>query len=993
MNIDLEITFEDAIEQNLVNHGGYIKGKPEEFDRELAFNKNTVVAFLQETQPKEWKKLKEIHGEDIETKIIQRLFKELELRGTLDVLRNGITDHGVTFRMAYFKSETSLNPEIIRLYNLNRLEITRQLKYSLKNLNALDMVVSINGLPVATLELKNQFTGQNVDNAKRQYKEDRDPKELMFQFKKRTLVHFCVDDNEIYMTTKLEGLTTKFLPFNLGYQNGAGNPPNPYGYKTSYLWESILPRDRWMEIISKFLLIEKKEIEIEGRKIIKESLIFPRYHQLDVVWKLVEDAKLNGVGKNYLIEHSAGSGKSNSIAWLSYRLASLHNANDDKIFESVIIVTDRKVLDKQLQDTIYQFEHKHGVVQKIDKDSTQLAKALEDGVGIIITTIQKFPFVIKKINTLPKRKYAIVVDEAHSSQGGKSSTRMKEVLSVTTIQEAEKIECDAEDENDIEDRIRKTMQSRGKQGNLSFFGFTATPKAKTLEVFGEKGVDGKPQPFHLYSMRQAIEEGFILNVLEHYTRYKTYFKLEKAIEDDPELNKKKAGMAIARYVSLHLTNLSQKTEVMIEHFRKITEKKIGGKAKAMVVTSSRLHAVKYYYEFIKYIKQKNYNIGVLVAFSGKVVDEYKMEYRESKINGFGEKQLPDQFKTNKYKILIVADKYQTGFDEPLLHTMYVDKKLSGVKAVQTLSRLNRTMSGKEDTFVLDFVNESDTILESFQPYYEMTLLSDTTDPNLLYDLKRKLEDKQVFTQEEIDEFCNVFFKPSKYESTKDQGILYAKVEPAIKRFNSLHSQEEKDDFKHTLTTFLRLYIFLSQIVPFQDPDLEKLYAFGRHLNNKLPKGTSGGINLNDEVALEYYRLQKVSEGSIKLEKQGLFEISPTTEAGLSLSDKNQTEFLSEIIEMLNNRFGTDFTQADKLFFDQLEEELVSDEKLNDQAKNNPIENFKYGFNDVFLDKLIERMDQNQEIFTKIMNDEEFAKAVKKWLMREVYKRINRSKAL
>lgn len=993
MNIAREITFEDAIEKYLIDHGGYRKGNPEEFDRNLAFNKNTVLAFLQESQPKAWEKLAKTHGKDVETKVIQRLYKELELRGMLDVLRKGFTDFGVKFQMAYFKSETSLNPETIRLYNLNKLEITRQVKFSPKNEKSLDMVLSLNGLPLATFELKNQFTNQTVENAKRQYMQDRDPRELLFQFKKRALVHFAVDSDEVFMTTKLDGANTKFLPFNLGHNNGAGNPPNKHGYKTAYLWETILPKDSWMEILAKFLHLQVEEFYIEGKKVVKETMIFPRFHQLDVVRKLVADAKLHGAGENYLIEHSAGSGKSNSIAWLAYRLGSLHNANDDKVYDSVIVVTDRNVLDQQLQNTIYQFEHKLGVVQKIDKDSAQLAKAIEDGTGIIITTLQKFPFTVGKISELPDRKYAIIVDEAHSSQGGESSRKMKEVLSVKSLEEAEKEESEApEDEQDVEDEIRQTLLSRGRQTNLSFFGFTATPKPKTLEVFGVQGVDGKPRPFHLYSMRQAIEEGFILDVLAQYTTYKTYFQLSKAIEDDPELNKKKASIAIARFVSLHPTNLAQKTEVIIEHFRLVTAKKIGGKGKAMVVTSSRLHALKYYQEFNKYIKQKRYgDIKVLVAFSGTVEDkETGEEYRESKLNGFGEKELPVKFKSNEYKVLIVADKYQTGFDEPLLHTMYVDKKLSGIKAVQTLSRLNRKIPGKEDTFILDFVNDTDTILESFQPYYEMTLLTESTDPNLLYDLKLRLESKKIFTQEEINDFCSIFFKSTNTQSSKDQGLLYAKVQPAVDRFTNLKTQEEKDDFKHTLSSFLRLYSFLSQIVPFQDPELEKLYAYGRLLHNKLPKDTDTKYKLDDDIALEYYRLQKISEGSIKLEKQGGVELSPTTEAGL-LREKEEKAALSEIIKILNDRFGTDFTEADKLFFDQIEAELVADEKLSDKAKSNSIDNFKFGFDDVFLTKLIDRMDQNKEIFVKIMDDEQFAETVKTWMMKQVYRKLNEVK--
>jgi type I restriction enzyme R subunit len=708
-----------------------------------------------------------------------------------------------------------------------------------------------------------------------------------------------------------------------------------------------------------------------------------------------------------LIQHSAGSGKSNSIAWLSYRLSSLHNSEDKRVFDSIIVVTDRKVLDQQLQNNIYQFEHKTGVVQKIDKDSGQLAEALTNGTNIIITTLQKFPFIIEKIGILPDRRYAVIVDEAHSSQGGEATKKMKEVLMVNVsggnYSEEEVLEQAANDDdvegNDAEDFIRDSMMARGKQGNLSFFAFTATPKPKTLEVFGttdypnpEKDKNGRiiPKPFHLYSMRQAIEEGFIHDVLKNYTTYELYFKLSKKITDDPELNKKKAAIAIGRFVSLHPHNIAQKTEIIVEHFRQVVQAKIGGKAKAMVVTGSRLHAVRYYFAFKNYIKDKGYtDIRPLVAFSGKVIDEgYPQGVTEVELNKFGERELPEKFATDEYQVLLVADKYQTGFDQPLLHTMYVDKKLNGVKAVQTLSRLNRTCPGKEDTFVLDFANDRETILNSFQPYFELTKIEENTDPNLLYDLKGKLDARQVYWQSEIDNLAQVFFNPKYKES--DQGKLNAFVDPGVDRYKGLED-EAQDEFKKHLTQWLRLYAFLTQIIPFQDAELEKFNAYGRLLQTKLPRQElSERLKLNDEVAMQYYRLQKVAEGAIVLEAQGEYGLQGSTETGMQ-REKEEKAKLSEIITVLNDRFGTDFTTADRLFFDQLEQELIADETLIFQAQNNTIENFAYGFNERFDEKAIDRMEQNQEIFSRIFDDADFGKIVKEWMVKKVYERIRTSK--
>jgi type I restriction enzyme, R subunit len=994
MSLTTEQTFEAAIVQTLVEHGGYTEGNAPDYSPELGLFKYEVIHFLQQSQPKRWAKITAIHGADADNRVIQRLYKELDLRGSLDVLRNGFVDYGVRFQMAFFQPASGLNPDAVALYQHNQLKVYRQVYYSKSNRNSVDVVLALNGLPLATLELKNQFTAQNVQHAVRQYSTTRDNKELLFAFKKRSLVHFAVDQDEVFMCTKIEGSKTNWLPFNKGYNNGKGNPPNPQGYRTAYLWEEILAKDSWLEIIQRFVHLQTVEFEVEGSLYKREKLIFPRFHQLDAVRKISDHATQHGAGSNYLIQHSAGSGKSNSIAWLAYRLSSLHNAQDERIFDSVIVVTDRKVLDQQLQNTIYQFEHKTGVVQKIDKDSNQLAAALGYGTHVIITTLQKFPYVVDKVSELPERKYAVIIDEAHSSQGGEASKKLKEVLATQSLDEAAEEELDDYSGDDfVREQVERSARTRGKQSNISFFAFTATPKYKTLQVFGHQNAEGKPQPFHLYAMRQAIEEGFILDVLQNYTTYELYFRLTKAIEDDPKLNKRKAAKAIGRFVSLHPHNLAQKTEVIIEHFRQVVAKKIGGRAKAMLVTGSRLHAKRYFIEFNKYIQDKGYQneIKVLVAFSGKVVDQdtSAQGVSEPELTGYGERELPMAFEKEEYKILIVADKYQTGFDQPLLHTMYVDKKLSGVKAVQTLSRLNRTCTGKDDTFVLDFVNDRDTIFSSFQPYYEITTVTEELDINHLYDLKVRLDQFQVYWDSEIEAFAQMYFNPStNLNHPRDQKHLYAYTDPAVDRFRAIPEEESREEFKKGLRTWCALYSFLSQIMPFIDSELEKFFAYAKLLQTRLPKRElSESMQLSDEVALEYYRLQIIKEGAIELIKGEDGELSGTSEAGLK-RHKDEEALLSEIIDVLNDRFGTEFEEADKLFFDQIEAELMLDETLQSQAKVNKIDTFKYAFEDLFISKLLDRMDQNQEIFEKILEDKAFGGLVKELMMKKVYRRMN-----
>lgn len=982
--ITTEQAFEEAIETSLRTQGGYLPGKASDWSRELALDRNSLFAFVQATQPDAWDKLTGIHGQDVEIRFLSRLVKELDNRGTLDVLRHGIVDYGVRFHLAYFRPATGLNPTSRELYESNRLTVTRQVYFSDRTPHdSVDMVLCVNGLPIATLELKNHFTGQTTEHARKQYMTDRDPREPLFSFKRRALVHFAVDPDEVWMTTRLNGRETRFLPFNKGYKDGAGNPPNPHGHKTAYLWEDILSRDSLLDILGHYAHLQQDELYFGGRTIKRESLIFPRYHQLDVVRLLTRTVRADGAGNNYLIQHSAGSGKSNSIAWLAHSLASLHNEQNEPIFDSVVVISDRRVLDKQLQDTIYQFDHKQGVVMKIDEDSNQLVRALESGVKIIITTQQKFPFVVNKIENLPVRKYAVIVDEAHSSQTGDAADRVKETLST----EYNTDDNDGDSGTSVEDRINKRLQERrAKQENMSFFAFTATPKPKTLEAFGLRDANGKPRATHLYSMRQAIEEGFILDVLRGYATYKLFFNLTKAIDDDPRLDKKETNRAIARFVLLHPHNISQKVQIIVEHFRSVVMHKIGGKAKAMVVTDSRVAAVAYKQEVDDYLREKGYaNIKALVAFSGTVKDDYDQEYTEAEMNGFGERQLPERFDTDEYKLLLVADKYQTGFDQPLLHTMYVDKKLSGVRAVQTLSRLNRTCPGKEDTFVLDFVNTPEQIKEAFQPFYESTTVEDNIDANQLYDLKAKLDASDVTRQSDIDAFAQVFFQPRNIQTAKDHARISQTLDTAVLRFRE-KPEQERSDYKSLLTSFLNLYSFLSQIMPFSDSELEKFYAYARLLATKLREESGQRVQIGAEIALEYYRLQKMSEGAITLDKQGEGVLRVPADVGTAGSER-EDEALSNIIQVLNQRFGTEFNQGDQLFFDQIEHDLSTDAKLAQQAKSNSQENFRYPFDDVFIEKVIDRMEQNQEIADKIMNEDSFNEAIREFLLHRVYSKF------
>ena len=996
-----EAAFETVIEAHLLDNG-YVSIAGDGFDRERAIFPDAVLAFIRETQPQAWEKLEALHGDRTGEQILTDLCKWMDANGALATLRHGFKCYGRTLRAAYFKAAHELNPELESRYAANRLGITRQLHFSPRSAQkSLDVTLSLNGIPVVTLELKNPLTGQRVGDAVRQYQRDRDPREPIFAFKRRTLVHFAVDTESVRMTTRLAGQATHFLPFDKGCNGAAGNPPDSAGrtYRTAYLWEEVLQRDSLLDILARFihLQIEEKRDD-HGRKVRAESMIFPRYHQLEAVRTLVDAARREGVGNNYLIEHSAGSGKSNTIGWLAHRLASLHDANNERIFDSVIVVTDRVVLDQQLQDTIYQFEHKRGVVQQIDEDSRQLAEALESAVPVIITTLQKFPFVSRQLlkmaeergtigtGTLDTRRCAVIVDEAHSSQGGETATDLKEVLGGEALREAARKRAAEEGREGMEELFR-SMAKRGKQANLSFFAFTATPKHKTLVVFGRDG-----QPVHRYTMRQAIEEEFILDVLKYYTTYRTYFNLLKACDDDPNVERKKAARALARFMRLHPHNIAQKTEVMVEHFQAVTRHKIGGRAKAMVVTGSRLEAVRYKQSFDRYIQKRGYAIKSLVAFSGTVEDDKLagVTYTEPGMNhGISEKALPETFATQEYQVLLVAEKYQTGFDQPLLHTMYVDKRLAGIQAVQTLSRLNRVHLRKEDTFVLDFVNDREEIQEAFKTYYEGAEMGEEVDPARMYGIKGELDDSGVYLDEEVERFCGVYFAPKQRQSAADHRIMNAAIDPAVSRFAARRdeNEEETEDWRGKLQAFLNLYAFLSQVIPYQDSDLERLYVYLRHLAAKLPRRQSGpAYRFDDEVRLEYYRLQKISEGSIALQDGEARLLDGPTEVGSGMA-RPQPVPLSQLIDALNERFGTDFNQADQLFFDQIVEAAMADDGVRQAAAVNPGDKFELMFKGLLENLFVERMDQNEGIFVRFMNDESFQNTVTEWMSSEAYRRL------
>jgi type I restriction enzyme R subunit len=954
--------------------GGYYRRRPEDYDRELCVVPRDVIDFILATQPKEWEKLKQHHGADVEVRFLNRLASEIERRGALDVLRSGIKDSGCGFRLAYFRPSSGLNEETRRLHAANLFSVVRQLHYSQKNENCFDLVLFVNGIPIFTAELKNPLTGQDVENAIRQYKTDRDPREPLLRYG-RCLAHFAADPDLVFVTTHLTGSSTRFLPFNKGRFGGAGNPPVPptqKGYATGYLWAETWARDSVLDLIRQFIH-EVEEEDENGRKTGRRFLIFPRYQQLDAVRKLIRHAREEGTGERYLIQHSAGSGKSFTIAWLAHQLATLHNAVDRRVFGSIVVITDRRVLDRQIQTTMRQFEQTLGVVENIDTTSRQLKEALEAGKTIIVTTLQKFPVIAKEIGELPGKRFAVIVDEAHSSQSGESTKSSNAVLASGSLEQAEREEAGAQTpEEELNDAVLAEMEKRGQLPNLSLFAFTATPKSKTLELFGRKHPDGKFEPFHLYSMRQAIEEGFILDVLTNYTTYTAYWRLLKKIEDDPRYDKKKAEYLLKSFVELHPHAIGEKVRIMVDHFAAQAQNEISGRAKAMIVTRSRLHAVRYKLIFDRYVREKGYPFKAVVAFSGTVQDGGQ-SYTEAGMNGVSEKQTAKTFERHEYRFLIVANKFQTGFDQPLLHAMYVDKKLGGVNAVQTLSRLNRTHPEKRGAMVLDFANEADEISSAFEPYYETTLLSEATDPNLLYEIQGRLLNFPVYTEADVESFAKVHFDA---KATQDQ--LYAALAPMVERFQAL-STEEQRDFRGHLTDYVRLYAFLAQVLTFADIDLEKLYVFARHLRRLLPADRDTlPREVQRNIDMESYRIQQTGSGRIALErKAGVLDPMGTKTSRGEAGEELET--LSRIIANLNERFGINLGTEHRLTLDQMMDKLDTDRALDAAARVNTRENVRLTFDHKVEQVIQEIVDSNFELYKRITDDHAFGEAVKDFL--------------
>lgn len=1042
MSVHTERAFEEAIEAHLLGHG-WVQGTASFYRRDVALDTAVLFEFIGATQAEEWERLLSLHGgvDAAQTKFAKRLAAEIDSRGTIDVLRRGVDDLGVKIRLAYFKPAHDLTPDLRVLYEANRLAVTRQVHHSESNpLASVDVLLSVNGLPVATAELKNQVTGQGIEHAKAQYRKDRDPRDLLFA--RRALVHFAVDQDFVEITTRLDGEKTVFLPFNQGSEGpgqpgGKGNPANPSGYRTAYLWEQVWQRDNWLDLLNRFIHEERPT----GRKKSERgTTIFPRYHQWDLVRRLTDHARTHGSGRNYLVQHSAGSGKSNSIAWLAHGLSTLHTPADpallsehaasmgvgpnERVFNKVIVVTDRVVLDRQLQDTIWQFNHTPGVVERVDKTSQQLADALTGSrAQIIITTLQKFPVIASTVGGLADKRFAVVVDEAHSSQTGESAKDLKRVLSVNDEvavtgagasrdeaiwDAAERLDSALEEAEDPQEALADALaalgtsaQARGRQDNLSFFAFTATPKHKTLELFGEHIPDPATEtgerlaPFHLYSMRQAIEEGFILDVLANYVTYSTYFRLANGLKsDDPEVDRGKANAALARFVALHPSNLAQKAEIIVEHFRAVTAREIGGLAKAMVVTRSRLHAVRYYEAINTYIATKHYtDVRALVAFSGTVVDPdvEGRTYTEPSMNGFPESETASRFKGDHpheprdYQVMVVAEKFQTGFDAPLLHTMYVDKRLDGVKAVQTLSRLNRTYPGKDSTFVLDFANKAEDIQNAFRPFYEQSW-TEPTDPNVLFNLRTRILDHAVIDPIDMHQMVAALLAAK----AGAHATLYAKTDEAVTRYLAL-DEADQDDFRTALRDYVRTYAFLGHVVPFTNAELEELHYYGKVLLTRLPKrDDGGGLDIGDAAVLTHIRTQLIGDHDLSLaagEDEPLPGIGGEGRGKQVVPDKVR---LSQIIDLLNERFGLDLGEADQILFNQTVAASAERADLREVAADNTEEQFGYVFDREFENVIIDRQEANDDLFRMFFDKPDFKKALTAWARREVYKKIRDS---
>ena len=1024
-----EKQFEREIESFLISDkGGYeqFSGETENgwvHNRFLDISKciymDPLVEFIEKTQPKEWAKYTKYYGDKSKEKLYHRLQQCIANDGLIHVLRNGIQDMGTKLRICYFKPESELNEEAIKRYNANILGCSRQFRYSTNNTNTIDMVLSVNGIPVVALELKNQFKGQDYTNAIAQYKNDRNSKEFAFRLNNRFLVYFAVDLNQVWMTTQLKDSATYFMPFNMGsngagVNGGAGNPHNPHGYDTSYLWEEVLQRDSLLDILHRFITYTKtKEEETKNgitKTVTKERIIFPRYHQYDVVKKVIADVKVNGAGKNYLIEHSAGSGKSNSIAWIAYRLASLHDSYNNPIFNSVIVVTNRVVLDSQLQDTINSFEHTPGLVEAIDekKRSRGLADAINDKKRIIICTIQKFLFAYKNMDEYKGRKFAIIVDEAHQGQSGESAKTLRKALidydsAISKYAEEEGI---SPDEVDLSSDFVLSVLGQGTHSNQSFFAFTATPKGETLETFGTRdSLSGMTRPFHIYSMKQAIDEGYILDVLENYTTIKSAFKLIRTTTENPELIEGPAYKALVKYYKDHGYTIAQKTEIMMTNFLDNGRYQIDGKGKAMIVADSRKNAVRYYLAIKDYIKSHQSEctgVDVMVAFSGSVkLDERPgEEFIESDFNKDddgnpikSDKKFRKEFHSDRYNILVVANKYQTGFDEPLLHSMYVDKKLKGVNAVQTLSRLNRTAPKKYSTFVMDFENTDEDIKNAFLPFYEETMLEGQTDVNKVYDYRSKIAQLMLYSYDEVNEFIT-FMKKQTNISKQDPssvGKLAGLLKPVITRYNDLGSDDERYQARQYIKKFVNAYSYVTQLVRLHDEDLFNEYQYASHLIRFLPTVKYPVEEIVDKVALEFENLKTSFEGKITLdEKPPVFVPKESTEPGKIDKKKNT---LQNIIDKVNERFAGDFNDSDRVIVEGIYYMFMKDsevKKYQQYAKDNNTEMFVDSlFPNKFRDIVTQCYLNNNESFEKLFNDPDFYSKVQDIMARELYKALRK----
>lgn len=967
VNDTTEKRFESDIESFFLSAaGGYTKCE-DEYDPKFGLYTDTLIRFIQDTQPKSWQRFVNMNAVDPVRKFCVAFNNACDMDGILDVLRHGFKHRGIPFKVCYFMPESTLNETDKENYQKNIFHCIRQWHYSSDNKNSVDMLLTVNGIPVFAFELKNQFTGQSVENAKRQWMSDRDPREICFQFNKRILAYFCVDLNQAWMTTKLDGDKTFFLPFNqgsngAGNDGGKGNPANPDGYPSDYLWKDVFQADSMMDIIQKF-------ISLQGDK-----LIFPRFHQLDVVRKLIADVKANGAGRNYLIQHSAGSGKSNSIAWTAYRLASLHDQNNKAIFSSVIVVTDRTVLDAQLQATISGFDHTFGSVETIGegKNSQNLKQAINDGVRIIVTTLQKFPVIYEEVDAANGRNYAIICDEAHSSQTGSSAQKLKTALADLrdALKEYAEIEGIAEDKVDPQDKLVKELVAHGKHKNLSFFAFTATPKDTTLEMFGTQDDKGEFHPFHIYSMHQAIEEGFILDVLQNYMTYKTCFKIANSTPENPEVPASRASKVIKKYQQLHPENIRQKSEIIVETFMETTRSKINGKAKMMVVTASRPAAVLYFKEIKRYAEEKGYTeVKPMVAFSGEVILDDE-SYTEPLLNvrpdgsHIQEAQTKQEFHDN-FNILIVAEKYQTGFDEPLLHTMIVDKKLRSVKTVQTLSRLNRTCSGKNDTFVLDFANDKDDVQADFQVFYHETFLEEEVNTDLLYKVQKELRGYRIYDDTDIAKFCAVYFAKGA-QGSDAQGLLASKLLPAVERYQQ-KSDDDRYQIRRTMRNFCKWYRYVSQVVRMFDKDLHTEYVYCSFLVGMLPVELVPMEDIEKMLSLEMYKLEKTFDGDISLgDESGVY--APAEPKGASKPEDKDP--LDEIIERINEKYKGNFTEADKVMINALADKLRANAKLANMATSSDPQIFAESiFPQAFSDAAQDSYMESQETYSSLFEDQ------------------------